>query len=59
MGMEIKEKLSKSILTEAKGYLDVRFTHSLKPYSGCAFSCLYCSVSEMPIKRLKDITIQL
>ncbi|PKG24684.1 SPL family radical SAM protein [Niallia nealsonii] len=55
MGIEIKEILAKKILTEAKGYLDVGFTHSLNPYSGCAFSCKYCYVREMPIQRFKEI----
>ncbi|PFO09665.1 radical SAM protein [Bacillus sp. AFS076308] len=53
--MEIRETLAKKILTEAKGYLDVGFTHSLNPYSGCAFSCRYCYVREMPIQKFKDI----
>jgi DNA repair photolyase len=55
MGIEIKEILAKKILTEAKGYLDVGFTHSLNPYSGCAFACMYCYVREMPIQRFKEI----
>jgi DNA repair photolyase len=55
MGIVIKEILAKKILTEAKGYLDVGFTHSLNPYSGCAFSCRYCYVREMPIQKFKDI----
>ncbi|MEB6547589.1 radical SAM protein [Heyndrickxia sporothermodurans] len=55
MKIEMKETLSKKILTEAKGYLDVGFTHSLNPYSGCAFSCRYCYVREMPIQRFKEI----
>ena len=55
MGIEIKEILAKKILTEAKGYLDVGFTHSLNPYSGCSFSCRYCYVREMPIQRFKEI----
>lgn len=55
MGIEIKEIVAKKILTEAKGYLDVGFTHSLNPYSGCAFSCSYCYVREMPIQRFKEI----
>ncbi|WP_409289147.1 radical SAM protein [Peribacillus sp. SCS-37] len=53
--MEINDILSKKILTEAKGYLDVGFTHSLNPYSGCAFSCSYCYVREMPIQKFKEI----
>lgn len=55
MGIEIKEILSKKILTETKGYLDVGFTHSLNPYSGCAFSCRYCYVREMPIQKFKEV----
>lgn len=54
--MHIKEITSKKILTEAKGYLDVGFTHSLNPYSGCAFGCRYCYVREMPIQKFKDIS---
>jgi len=49
------EILSKKILTEAKGYLDIGFTHSLNPFSGCAFACKYCYVREMPIQRFKGI----
>lgn len=55
MGIDIKEILAKKILTEAKGYLDVGYTHSLNPYSGCAFACRYCYVREMPIQRFKEI----
>lgn len=55
MEIEVKEILAKKILSEAKGYLDVGFTHSLNPYSGCAFSCKYCYVREMPIQKFKDI----
>lgn len=55
LGIETKEILAKKILSEAKGYLDVGFTHSLNPYSGCTFSCKYCYVREMPIQRFKDI----
>jgi DNA repair photolyase len=54
MGIDIKEILAKKILTEAKGYLDVGFTHSLNPYSVCSFSCRYCYVREMPIQRFKE-----
>lgn len=53
--MEIKEIISKKILSEAKGYLDVGFTHSLNPYSGCAFSCRYCYVREMPIQKFREV----
>jgi len=55
MGIEKKEIHSKKILTEANGYLDVGFTHSLNPYSGCVFACKYCYVREMPIQRFKGV----
>lgn len=56
MPAEIKEILSKKILSEATGYLNIGFTHSLNPYSGCAFSCKYCYVREMPIQKFKDVS---
>lgn len=55
MQQQQKEIISKKILTETKGYLDIGFTHSLNPYSGCGFACSYCYVREMPIQRFKDI----
>ncbi|WP_077622597.1 SPL family radical SAM protein [Sediminibacillus massiliensis] len=55
MEISIQETIARNILTEAKGYLDVGFTHSLNPYSGCGFSCRYCYVREMPIQRFKEI----
>ncbi|KQN99889.1 SPL family radical SAM protein [Paenibacillus sp. Leaf72] len=54
MPIEMKDIISKKILNEAKGYLDIGYTHSLNPYSGCAFSCRYCYVREMPIQKFKD-----
>jgi DNA repair photolyase len=54
MDIIINEITSRKILTEAKGYLDVGFTHSLNPYSGCAFACKYCYVREMPIQKFKE-----
>jgi DNA repair photolyase len=53
--MAVQDIVAKKILTEAKGYLDVGFTHSLNPYSGCAFSCRYCYVREMPIQAFRDV----
>jgi DNA repair photolyase len=46
---------SRKLLTEAKGYLDIGFTHSLNPFGGCAFACKYCYVREMPIQKFKGI----
>ncbi|ALC92784.1 DNA photolyase [Bacillus sp. FJAT-18017] len=55
MNTETNLIISKKILTETKGYLDVGFTHSLNPYSGCGFACRYCYVREMPIQKFKEI----
>lgn len=52
--MDIKEILSKTILTPSKGYLDTGYTHSLNPYGGCAFACKYCYVRELPVQKFKD-----
>lgn len=56
MAIQYKEILAKSILTEASGYLDIGFTHSLNPYGGCAFACRYCYVRELPIQKFKGIS---
>lgn len=45
LNIQLKEIISKSILTPAKGAID-NFTHSLNPYAGCAFGCKYCYVRE-------------
>lgn len=39
-----------SILTPTGGYLHA-FSHTLQPYSGCEFSCVYCYVREMAPQR--------
>ena len=38
------------ILTPTGGYLR-GFTHSLQPYAGCEFSCVYCYVRELSVQR--------
>lgn len=46
---------TKKLLTEAKGYLDTGFTHSLNPYSGCVFACEYCYVRELPVQKFNEL----
>jgi DNA repair photolyase len=53
--MDIKEIVSKKILTESKGFVEDGYTHTLNPYSGCAFSCIYCFVRELPIQTFKEM----
>jgi uncharacterized Fe-S cluster-containing radical SAM superfamily protein len=40
----------KQILTRTGGFL-AGFTHSLQPYTGCEFSCVYCYVREMAVQK--------
>ncbi|WP_026584140.1 SPL family radical SAM protein [Bacillus sp. J33] len=53
MDIQLKEIVSKSILTPAKGAID-DFTHSLNPYAGCAFGCKYCYVRELPVSIFRE-----
>jgi DNA repair photolyase len=41
---------ARSILTRTGGYLS-GYTHTLQPYVGCEFSCVYCYVREMTVQR--------
>ncbi len=40
----------RQILTRTGGFLS-GFTHSLQPYTGCEFSCVYCYVREMAVQK--------
>lgn len=45
-------KTPKQLLTPASGYL-TGYSHTLNPYTGCAFSCSYCYVREMPVAKFR------
>lgn len=45
---KLHEKRPKTMLTPTGGFLS-GYTHTLNPYSGCAFSCAYCYVRRMPV----------
>ncbi|MCI3926871.1 radical SAM protein [Paenibacillus sp. TRM 82003] len=46
--MDVREKTPKTMLTPTGGFLS-GYTHTLNPYSGCAFACDYCYVRRMPV----------
>ncbi|WP_202078330.1 SPL family radical SAM protein [Caldalkalibacillus salinus] len=48
MNRSIQYKQPKKWLTPASGYLQ-GYSHTLNPYVGCAFSCVYCYVRRMPV----------
>lgn len=48
MTVQVSYKIPKQILTPTSGYL-TGYSHTLNPYGGCAFSCSYCYVREMPV----------
>jgi DNA repair photolyase len=51
--LQLKDIVSKSILTPAKGMLE-GFSHSLNPYAGCAFGCKYCYVRQLPVSLYRE-----
>lgn len=53
MKLELKDIVSKSILTPASGAID-DFSHSLNPYAGCVFGCKYCYVRQLPVSLFRD-----
>ncbi|MFC5450931.1 SPL family radical SAM protein [Paenibacillus aestuarii] len=44
----ITVKTSKQLLNRATGFLE-GYSHTLNPYTGCAFACSYCYVRQMPV----------
>ena len=48
MNQAIFYKNPKTLLNKGTGFL-ADYTHSLNPYTGCAFGCSYCYVRQMPV----------
>lgn len=50
---ELLYKFPKTILNKGTGFLS-DYTHSLNPYTGCAFGCSYCYVRGMPVSTFRN-----
>ncbi|MDQ6421539.1 radical SAM protein [Paenibacillus sp. LHD-117] len=48
MNTLVAYKQPKTLLNKGTGFLE-GYSHSLNPYSGCAFACSYCYVRGMPV----------
>ncbi|MEW9700948.1 radical SAM protein [Paenibacillus sp. SI8] len=50
---KLARKSPKHLLNKASGYLE-GYTHTLNPYTGCAFACSYCYVRQMPVALFRE-----
>jgi DNA repair photolyase len=48
MAVKVAYKQAKTMLNKGTGYLE-GYSHTLNPYTGCAFACSYCYVRGMPV----------
>ncbi len=53
MKIEVKETYPKRLLNKGSGFLS-GYSHTLNPYTGCAFACSYCYVRQMPVQLFRD-----
>lgn len=53
--MKTVRKQPKQLLNRATGFLE-GYTHTLNPYTGCAFACSYCYVRQMPVALFRGET---
>jgi len=52
MPVHLSYKTPTRLLTPASGFL-TGYSHTLNPYTGCAFACTYCYVREMPVAKFR------
>ncbi|AXF56696.1 SPL family radical SAM protein [Salicibibacter kimchii] len=53
MHRELLYKYPKTILNKGTGFLS-GYSHSLNPYTGCAFGCSFCYVRQMPVSTFRE-----
>jgi DNA repair photolyase len=52
MQPNVSHKTPKQLLNPASGFL-TGYSHTLNPYTGCAFACSYCYVRELPVAKFR------
>ncbi|WP_088832047.1 SPL family radical SAM protein [Paenibacillus tyrfis] len=52
MNTELLYKYPKTLMNKGSGFLS-GYSHTLNPYTGCAFSCSYCYVRQMPVSTFR------
>ncbi|HFK1529875.1 TPA: radical SAM protein [Bacillus cereus] len=52
MNTELLYKFPKTLMNKGSGFLS-GYSHTLNPYTGCAFSCSYCYVRQMPVSTFR------
>jgi DNA repair photolyase len=53
MTIEYLYKTPKTLMNKGTGFLS-GYSHSLNPYTGCAFACSYCYVRQMPVSTFRN-----
>ncbi|MBM7839659.1 DNA repair photolyase [Alkalihalobacillus xiaoxiensis] len=53
MNIDKQKTYPKRLLNKGSGFLS-GYSHTLNPYTGCAFACSYCYVRQMPVQLFRN-----